>query len=126
MLTPAPPSTSIPPTSTPSLEVADTPGPVINVDLTVSPTQVDQNGDVTFAVGVEDISGIQSVVMKLVNSSGNIVGQTYMNDDGMNGDDTANDGIYSKIYNIGSKSSGDYDIDIVMTDRLKNTTTISY
>ncbi len=108
---------------TPSFEVDDaspTGGPVIVGVLNFSTTEVDQNQDVTFSAEVKDVSGVSSVIVKVINSSGTTVGQVTLNDEGLSGDTTAGDGVYGRTWNIGLKPSGSYNVDVVMTDRLGN------
>lgn len=116
-------------TSTPSFEVENTSptgGPSINMDLTLSTTQVDQREEITLQIGVTDVSSVKSVIMKMVNSNDLTVGQTTFNDDGVKGDVKANDGIYSKTWNIGTQVDGSYNIDIIMTDSLGNVNITRY
>lgn len=108
--------------TTPSFEVSDNPsgGPKLEGTMDLSTTQVDQNESITFSAKVADISGVDSVIVKLVNSNEAIIAQVSLNDAGGYGDVTSGDGIFSRIWNIGTQPNGTYFVDVLMTDNLGN------
>jgi len=110
--------------TTPSFEVSPTEGPSVDGTIELSATQLDQNEQFSVQASVDDISGVDSVVAKVVNQNGITVAQANMNDSGASGDTTAGDGIYTVSWNMGSKPNGVYYIDLAMRDDLGNSSIV--
>ncbi|MCH7492375.1 hypothetical protein IID19_02145 [Patescibacteria group bacterium] len=110
----------------PTFEVAPTAGPVLSGSgVTMSAGNVVQDDNLRITTEATDVSGIETVLAVIKDGSGSTIVTITLYDDGVHGDGSPGDSIFSNTWNVGSTADGIYSIDIQMTDRLDNSSTVT-